>query len=574
MSRSPDGEPAARDEAALAGEEAVFAYHERTKHRPLRYAASPGQMDWANEPDPFRRYPGAPAVELPLGADDLDAAYDDLHRPGALDARPLGLGTIGAFFELALGLSAWKQFRGARWALRCNPSSGNLHPTEGYALAPEAPGVPAGLYHYLSLDHALERRSSLSDRSARRLRQVLPPGGFLAGLATIHWREAWKYGERAFRYCGQDTGHAIASLRYAAAALGWSARLVTGPGDADVAAILGLDRNADFAHLAAQDREDPEALLLVTPGGADAEEAAGRLEDAADEIVDLVRRGTWAGQANPLSPSHVPWPVIDVAREATRKPRTRETKEARLDGPLPPPPATSREPATRLIRRRRSAVDMDGETSIAGEAFYAMLDRLLPRASVPPWDVLPWPPRVHLGLFVHRVRGLEPGLYAFERADVQESLRAALPPDFLWRRPDGCPGHLRLFLLRPIDARPVARLAGCRQDIAADGAFSLGFFADFETSLRDGSWWYRRLHWEAGVAGQALYLEAEAAGVRATGMGCFFDDVFRDALGLSDRRHQDLYHFAVGAAVDDPRLTTLPPYADRTARRGMGPEAA
>ncbi|TVR64991.1 MAG: hypothetical protein EA420_04215 [Candidatus Competibacteraceae bacterium] len=33
----------------------------------------------------------------------------------------------------SLGLSAWKQHRGSRWALRCNPSSGNLHPTEGYA---------------------------------------------------------------------------------------------------------------------------------------------------------------------------------------------------------------------------------------------------------------------------------------------------------------------------------------------------------------------------------------------------------------------------------------------------------
>ncbi|HSB60681.1 MAG TPA: SagB/ThcOx family dehydrogenase, partial [Vicinamibacteria bacterium] len=284
----------------LAALEAVFAYHERTKHRPLRYAASPGHLDWANEPDPFRRYAGAPAVELPLAADGLDAAYGDLHRPGALAARPLGLTTIGAFFELALGLSAWKQFRGARWALRCNPSSGNLHPTEAYALLPEAPGLPAGLHHYLSLDHALERRSSLSERSASRLRQVLPPGGFLAGLATIHWREAWKYGERAFRYCAHDTGHALAALRYAAAALGWSARLVTGVADADVAAILGLDRDADFAHLAAQDREDPEALLLVTTGGGDAEEAAERLEDAADEVVDLVRGGAWAGRANAL----------------------------------------------------------------------------------------------------------------------------------------------------------------------------------------------------------------------------------------------------------------------------------
>ena len=46
---------------------------------------------------------------------------------------------------LALGLAAWKVIPGDRWALRCNPSSGNLHPTEGYvALGPEA-GVAAPL---------------------------------------------------------------------------------------------------------------------------------------------------------------------------------------------------------------------------------------------------------------------------------------------------------------------------------------------------------------------------------------------------------------------------------------------
>jgi hypothetical protein len=40
--------------------------------------------------------------------------------------------TIGAFLELSLGLSAWKSIPGNSWALRVNPSSGNLHPIEAY----------------------------------------------------------------------------------------------------------------------------------------------------------------------------------------------------------------------------------------------------------------------------------------------------------------------------------------------------------------------------------------------------------------------------------------------------------
>ena len=44
-----------------------------------------------------------------------------------------------------------------------------------------------------------------------------PPHAFLIGLSSVHWREAWKYGERAFRYCQHDAGHAIGTVRIAAA---------------------------------------------------------------------------------------------------------------------------------------------------------------------------------------------------------------------------------------------------------------------------------------------------------------------------------------------------------------------
>ena len=57
-----------------------------------------------------------------------------------------------------------------------------------------------------------------------------------------------------------------------------------------------------------------------------------------------------------------------------------------------------------------------------------------------------------------------------------------------------------------------------------------------------------------------LYLEAEAAGLRATGIGCFFDGSMRDVLGLTSGDWQSLYHFTIGGAVDDERLETLDAY--------------
>ncbi len=556
--------------------EAVLRYHERTTHHPQRFAPGPGRLDWANRPEPFRSWAEAPRVELPLAGPDLSASWGDLHRAGAVTPRPLDRTSLGAFFELALGLTAWKEHGGARWALRANPSSGNLHPTEGYALVPEAPGVPCGLHHYLSCDHVLERRFAPSAPAAARLADLLPAGAFLVGLTSIHWREAWKYGERAFRYCQHDVGHALGAIRYAAATLGWSARLLDAPGDADVSAILGLDREADFESVHPADREHPDAIVVVGPSESIAESHA-RAEGDIDALVALVQDGEWTGHPNALSPAHVEWPAIADVASATLKPRRlllpapgpvipRDLDGMGLEGSTARPGDAL--PAVRLVRQRRSAVDMDGVTGTTRDAFFAILARLLPGSGTPPFDTLPWAPRVHPLLFVHRVEGLPRGLYLLVRdPGAAETLRAALRSTFAWTRPTAGPESLPLFLLEEGDSRSFARLASCQQAIASDSAFSLGMLADFDGSLREGGWWYRRLYWEAGMIGQALYLEAEAAGLRGTGIGCYFDDVVHETLGLADGRFRDLYHFTVGGAVDDPRLTTRPGYGAEVGRR-------
>ena len=60
------------------------------------------------------------------------------------------------------------------------------------------------------------------------------------------------------------------------------------------------------------------------------------------------------------------------------------------------------------------------------------------------------------------------------------------------------------------------------------------------------------------MLGQVLYLEAEEAGIRATGIGCYFDDPVHAAFGIDTREWQSFYHFTVGGPVEDNRLTTLP----------------
>jgi SagB-type dehydrogenase family enzyme len=297
--------------------EAVMRYHERSKHHFNRSAPGPGRLDWANQPDPFRRYAGAALTRLPvLGPDEepLSPAYDSLYQQGAVPSAPVTLRTLSRLLEYSLALTAWKQAGGTRWALRANPSSGNLHPTEGYLLIGGIAGLgdSPGLFHYAPREHGLERRADCPPPLYARLLRGFPPQAFLAGLSSVHWREAWKYGERAFRYCQHDVGHAIGTLRVAAATLGWRARVLDGVADETLEALLGLDRNADFD---GAERESAELVMALWPG-----EAATENSSLDAKAVQELKNQRWTGKANRLSAADpVPWEAIDRAAAASRK---------------------------------------------------------------------------------------------------------------------------------------------------------------------------------------------------------------------------------------------------------------
>jgi SagB-type dehydrogenase family enzyme len=297
--------------------EAVMRYHERTKHHFNRYARGPGELDWANQPDPFRRYAGAVLTRLPvLGPEEepVSPAYESLYARGAVPGEPVNLRTLSRLLEYALALSAWKQAGGTRWALRVNPSSGNLHPTEGYVLIGGIAelGEGPGLFHYAPAEHGLERRADCPEALLERLLHGLPPQAFLLGLASVYWREAWKYGERAFRYCQHDAGHAIGTVRIAAAALGWSARVLEGVADESIDTLLGLDRGADFE---GAERESAELVMALWPGEAETE-----ISSLDAEAVQELKRQRWYGKANRLSAGDpVPYEAIDRVAAASRK---------------------------------------------------------------------------------------------------------------------------------------------------------------------------------------------------------------------------------------------------------------
>jgi SagB-type dehydrogenase family enzyme len=513
-------------------------YHDQTKHHFNRFARSLGYLDWASQPNPFRRYAGAAILELPRRALAADVRYDALFD-GSADPATFNDDSIGEFLRCSMGLSAWKQFGDSRWALRVNPSSGNLHPTETYVVR------DGRVWHYAVREHALEQRCSFEEPAPHQ-------PAFLVALSSIYWREAWKYGERAFRYCQHDAGHAIGALRLAAALLGWRLALLPRWSDAQIAALLGFDRDADYGDA---EREEPECVAVVTAG-----DPRSWIDRDPSALATAAAAGLWRGTANRLSDRRVDWPIIDEVSAATRYPGKSQIPNPKSQtAPLIAVPARSvvDAPSARsVILTRRSALAFDAQGGLRREAFLAMLRRLQPPAA--PWDAIDWPPQVHLVLFVHRVADLVPGMYAYLRDDaVQAEWKAAMRGEFLWERIEA-----DLFLLVPIDCRRLANRLSCDQEIAEDGFFSLAMIARLEGSLRErGEWCYRRLYWECGLIGQVLYLEAEAVGARATGIGCFYDDPVHDMLGLTAHAWQSLYHFSMGVPVEDRRLTSEAGYS-------------
>jgi SagB-type dehydrogenase family enzyme len=559
----------------------VIRYHVQTKHHFNRYARALGYLDWANQPDPFRRFAGAPLVSLPLlppDEDPVSPAYDAIYEPGAVAFQPVTVRTLSRFFEFALALSAWKKAGESEWALRSNPSSGNLHPTEGYLVIPQIDGLDLtpGLYHYAPKEHGLELRAGFPVEQVARLLAPFPPGTFLFGLTSVHWREAWKYGERAFRYCNHDVGHAIGSARIAAATLGWKMALLDGLSQNTTAMLLGTDRTDDFQGV---EPEHPDCLAVVWP----VEDVRGKALGVRGRqreiplfldlnVVKELAECTWHGKANRLSGEHgVEWDIIDeVAAASWKTDSNQRTVEVLLDQTTPHAvPLTPHESlAGQIIRQRRSAVSFDGKTSISAATFFRMMQLVMPRSDRPqldrpmPWDVWPYEPWIHLLIFVHRVDGLTPGLYFLIRDPQKLSfIQQSMNPELTWTPVPGCPEDLPLYWLLEGDAKKLAVQVSCHQDIAGDSAFSFGMLAEFEGRLREGgAWWYPRLFWESGLLGQVLYLEAEAAGVRATGIGCFFDDPVHEIVAVKGLSFQSLYHFTIGGPVEDGRLMTVQPY--------------
>lgn len=469
-------------------------YHELTKHTPESLRQSRRTLDWGNMPDPFRHYDGAPLIDLPAAppAPAVPALELLLGASGAA-TEAAAIPFLSQLFFHSAAISACKlaPVTGERYALRVNPSSGNLHPTEFHLVMAD------GLYHYRPSSHMLEWRGAARHAS------------IMFVLTSIAWREAWKYQDRAYRYCLLDIGHAWQSVALAGRAMGCESYAVGDFADDEIAESLRLS-------------EDEWPMLILELKGV--------------SIPALLDGECRSGTPNQLSRETIMYPAIEEIHTATKLNRhigAAEPARSGLGVIKVPPPALSQRAFGEAARSRRSALDFIGGThSITLAQLAAIL-----HSALQPLDADFSATRfIQLYLYVHRVDDLAPGVYRY----WPES-----------REPESC----GLELIKPGDQRFAAAGLSLGQELAGNACVAFSMIADIDRTARMfGDRGYRYVHFEAGAIGQRLYLAAEALGLGATGIGAFFDDAVHGYLGLAPEEGQVVYHFAIGYPIADPRL--------------------
>ncbi|WP_457747394.1 SagB/ThcOx family dehydrogenase [Sulfurimonas sp.] len=506
----------------------VFHYHEITKHSPQRYARSLGYMDWSTQPNPFREYKNTQKIKLPLAMKNTTIPYSllDADKPSA----PLCIESISQLLQFSLAIAAYKSADGNQWAVRCNASSGNLHPTEAYLILPPLVNENTSIMHYTPKDHALEKLTELQSN----IWESLPPGTFFIALCSIAWREAWKYGERAFRYVNLDAGHAWQSIVVSAKMLGWHTTRVDSLNDAQMAKLLGLDQKERF-----YEDEHPDMIVVVSPKETDKQPNLSELLSVLPKKFD--------GVANQLSPSMYPWDIIPkiVSVTASKELPQQSTQKLKVTR------EASKESKEVVLKRRSVHVMKSDISTITKKQFHTLLQSV--NGSLDGKHNA-----AHLCIFIHRVDGYKKGVYILLRnEDDKEHLQQEMHNDFLWH---ACELE-NLYLLKEDDFTFASKAISCSQDIASDGSFSLGMLCRFSNEIIEYSAHrYRELYWECGAIGQQLYLEATSLGLSGTGIGCFLDDTMHSLLGIKTNNFQILYHFTVGRGFVDSRILSLPAY--------------
>lgn len=498
----------------------IRVFHDATKHRRDRRVG--GRMDPANRPLPFKVYPDLELMPFEAAADHpMASALDALSGRRQLSGRIPTRADLELICHFSNGVLRWRDvpwLPDGRMAFRAAPCTGALYHIELYVACADLDKLSAGLYHFCARESGFRRlrdgdvRGILADAAAGTSAISQAPAVIV--LTSTFWRNAWKYGPRAYRHTYWDGGVVTANALAVANALGLPAEVVMGFVDEEVNRLLDVDPEREVA------------IALIGLGG-------GVPVSAATEELERLNLATL-----PLSSFEERFDAIPAAHGATSLDSTTAVAAWRRanvastwpgarqpDGPL-----RSGSPGLEAAITGRRSTRAFSHAPITQEDLQELLRTAMAPVSS---DAGIGPGALYLA--VSAVDGLEPGAY----------------------RVDG--ERVVLIRMRSEAAmRSAVTQMSLDQPLAGDAAVNVCFLADLDQELqRRGERGWRVIHMGASIAAGRLEVAAEAFGLGATGM-TFFDDEVAELFELDGARTGVSYQASVGVPSVSRRTRRTP----------------
>ncbi len=476
-------------------------YHLRTAYE--RFLMDGHSLDWSNQPDVYKNYPGIQAVSLPL---NKEVAEVDFWRTFAslketIPGGPLDINLLAQVLALASGLTSKARYSGQEVYYRSVASAGALYPNEIYIAAINVEGLKAGLYHY-----------RIRERDLIPLR-LSPVGGYISRavemlqqnemavfvfITGIFFRSAWKYRERAYRYVLLDAGHLLENLLMILNATRLACSFTYNFNDENVASLLSIDSNREtcFACIGIQgkDKESSEKYEPVyqLSGQVPFEAPVEKREIVYNDILEIHRAGSMTSLPGKhyYSPDHdigmgnIEWMSIPGDFRGERENGLFTT-------------IVSRRSKRNFINRKLSNND-----------FTDLLNLLCHTYALTSGNELYGLP-VRIGFIAGSIEGVEPGFYLLDHRQRKTGIinsgkftgtMASVCLDQLWL------SNASVHFLFIANLEYINRMYGARG--------------------------YRYAMLTAGRLGHILYLGATALGIGCCGIGAFYDHEAKELLCL------------------------------------------
>ncbi|MEF8851497.1 MAG: SagB/ThcOx family dehydrogenase [Haloarculaceae archaeon] len=504
-------------------------YHERTNHSPERLRRQSFELDWSNQPRPYKVYENRPRVAPEADPSPPETPMLEAVRPASPDPpdaapAPDGDPHLPTLCHYAAGVTKRLERGNEEVAYRAAACTGKLYHVDLYAVAGDCGAFDPAVYHFdpdsggFDVLREGDYRGVLATAAGDYPAVAEAPVTFVA--TSEWWRNAWKYRERTYRHAFWDSGTVLANLLAVAHGSGHRAEVVAGFADDPVVETLGLD-------------PDEEAPLALVPVGRD---APPRAADDAPSVGDPAELAlidpAVVRDSDPVDYPLVPdaWRQSRLAEGTVREWRERfaaESADASLGArrpddwveldPVDSETASAR-PVGATVERRGSLREYSHEP-VSARKFATILDRALGGVPADCFGSSPLAGLVDVYCLVHAVEGVERGVYEYH------------------------PGACALERVGDTDRETAGDLA-LGQSVVGDAAVNVYLVADVDAVVeRFGNRGYRVAQLEAGLDLGRLYLATYAhLGLGGRGF-TFFDERVAEHLGTHGQVPMTLFAF-------------------------------